>query len=68
MLKPFGPFGFFYTPNFIWAPLIIEDFFMPPSMGCDPSQDYFSQEKLIKFKNGLQRILSLWKECQREML
>jgi hypothetical protein len=49
MLKPFGPFEFFHAPSFIWAPLIIEDLFvyfshLPPSVGCDHSQDYFSRK------------------------
>ena len=43
MLKSFGSFGLFHTPNFVWAILIIEDFFvylsyLLLSVGCDPSQ------------------------------
>ena len=46
--------------NFVWAPLIIEVFFcfshLPPSVGCNLSLGYFSQEKHIRLKRGLQRI------------
>jgi hypothetical protein len=54
------PFGVFHTPSFVWAPLIIEGFYMPlnfvwalliiedflmsPSLGCDPSQGYFPRK------------------------
>jgi hypothetical protein len=68
LLKIFGSFGFFFMPpRFVWAPLMIENFLLcpsvlfghfqslkfffsmslalAPSVGCDPSQGYLSQEK-----------------------
>jgi len=30
MLIPFGPFGFFYAPSFVWASITIEDFLSCP--------------------------------------
>jgi hypothetical protein len=36
------------SANFVWAPLIIEDFLcfshLPSSVGCDPNQSYFSRK------------------------
>jgi hypothetical protein len=36
--------GFYMPLNFVWALLIIEDFLMSPSLGCDPSQGYFPRK------------------------
>jgi hypothetical protein len=36
---------FFMPPRVIWALSIIKDFWhLPPSVGCDPSQGYFSRK------------------------
>jgi len=44
-------------PNFVEAPLIIENFFCtcPPVWGCDPSQGSF-QKNVTRLKRRLQRI------------
>jgi hypothetical protein len=48
---------FFMPPNFVEAPLIIENFFCtcPPVWGCDPSQGSF-QKNVTRLKRRLQRI------------
>ena len=45
-------------PKVVWALLDIKDFLhLHPSVGCDPSQGYFFQEKVIRPKRRLQGIL-----------
>jgi hypothetical protein len=47
--------GFYMPLNFVWALLIIEDFLMSPSLGVILAKVIF-QEKVTRLKRGLQMI------------